>query len=572
MSLETVDLLIVGAGPAGLLASIIASSIGLTHRVIERRTGLHTEPSAHVLKTHSMEVYRRIGVADEILEQGTPVELQQCITWCESVGGLHFGRLSLAGKKGRVPRFTEISPSHSANLPQSVLEPMLHRRAADMAGRDPVTFGAAFRSLVQDGDGVTATIDGAQGTSQVRARYVIGADGAGSEVRRSVGIAMEGPQALAHFLAIHIKSDMTEPLKRGPGVLFFVRTPTREGFFIMHQPVGSQVFMMRYDPKVTPFESFDEAQSRAIIEEVMGCPHAFTVSAIDRWAMSAQVAERYREGRVLLVGDAGHRFPPTGGLGLNTGVEDVENLIWKIAAVVRGEADDKLIDSYETECRHIAIRNTNQSVSNYVRMREVALAIGAEEAPEGFAAVIETLRADPDHPRFADIQAAVDAQMPHFAFLEMEMASTAETGAFLTTERPIAEPAEAIEGYRPSFRPGGQMPHLWVEPDVSTIDLLRFDQFTLFAPKAEADAWRQAIAGLGAAMPVQVVPIDGTMKSERFSAADFWGGRPFAILARPDGRIAWVEPEAGGPRHDQLAAALAAILGGSSPSFVTKVA
>ncbi len=383
---------------------------------------------------------------------------------------------------------------------------------------------------------------------------------------------MEGPQALAHFLAIHIKSDMTEALKRGPGVLFFVRTPTREGFFIMHQPNGSQVFMMRFDPEATPFESFDEAQCRAIIEEVMGCPHAFTLSAIDRWAMSAQVAERYREGRVLLVGDAGHRFPPTGGLGLNTGVEDVENLIWKLAAVIRGEADDRLIDSYETECRPIAIRNTNQSVSNHVRMREVALAIGAEEAPEGFGTVIETLRADPEHPRFAEIQAAIDAQMPHFAFLEMEMASTAEAGAFLATERRIAEPVEAVEGYRPSFRPGGQMPHLWVEPDVSTVDLLRFDRLTLFAPKPDADAWRQAVAGLDATMPVQVVPIDGAMKSERITAAEFWGDRPFAILARPDGRIAWVEPETGEARHDQLSAALAAILGGSPPSSVTKAA
>ncbi|USQ95446.1 FAD-dependent monooxygenase [Caulobacter sp. RL271] len=572
MSIEQLDLLIVGAGPAGLLASIIASSIGLTHQVIERRTGLHTEPSAHVLKTHSMEVYRRIGVADKILEQSTPVELQQCITWCESVGGLHYGQLSLAGKKGRVPRFTEISPGHSANLPQSLLEPILHRRAAFMAGRDPVAFGAAFRSLVQDGEGVTATVERAEGTSQIKARYVIGADGAGSRVRRSVGIAMEGPQALAHFLAIHIKSDMTEALKRGPGVLFFVRTPTREGFFIMHQPIGSQVFMMRFDPEATPFESFDEAQCRAIVEEVMGCPHDFTISAIDRWAMSAQVAERYREGRVVLVGDAGHRFPPTGGLGLNTGVEDVENLIWKVAAVIRGQAGDSLIDSYETECRPVAIRNTNQSVNNHVRMREVAMAIGAEEPPEAFAAVIAALRADPAHPRFEAIRTAVDAQMPHFAFLEMEMASMAENGAFLPAERAIAEPVEAVEGYRPSFRPGGQMPHLWVEPGVSTIDLLHFDRFTLFAPSQDAELWREAATSLDAPMAVQVVAIDATMRSERVSAADFWGGQPFAILVRPDGRIAWVEPETGQTRRDQLAAALSCVLGRPLQSSVTKVA
>ena len=571
MSTETLDLLIVGAGPAGLLASIIASSIGLSHKVIESRSGLHTEPSAHVLKTHTMEVYRRIGVADEILEQGTPIELQQCITWCESVGGLAYGRLSLEGKKGRVPRFTDISPACSANLPQSLLEPILHRRAIAVAGHDPVTFTTAFRSLVQDAEGVTATIEGVQGPSQVRARFIIGADGAGSQVRRSVGIAMEGPQALAHFLAIHIKSDMTEPLIRGPGVLFFVRTPTLDGFFIIHQPVGSQVFMMRFDPEQTPFESFDEVQCRAIIDEVMGCPHDYTISAIDRWAMSAQVAERYREDRVLLVGDAGHRFPPTGGLGLNTGVEDVENLIWKLAAVIRGQADEALIDTYETECRPTAIRNTNQSVSNHLRMREVALALGAEESPETFAAVIEDLRADPDHPRFAAIQAAIDAQMPHFAFLELEMASTAEAGAFLPTDRTIAYPMEAVEGYQPSFRPGGQMPHLWVAPDLSTMDLLKFDRLTLFAPVADADAWRNAVSGIADSLPVEVIAIDGAVKGERHSAEDFWGGQSFAILVRPDGRIAWVEPQAAGSRRDQISAALSALLRGS-PSIVSKVA
>jgi 2,4-dichlorophenol 6-monooxygenase len=288
--------------------------------------------------------------------------------------------------------------------------------------------------------------------------------------------------------------------------------------------------------------------------------------------MSAQVAERYREGRVVLVGDAGHRFPPTGGLGLNTGVEDVENLIWKVAAVIRGQAGDSLIDSYETECRPVAIRNTNQSVNNHVRMREVAMAIGAEEPPEAFAAVIAALRADPAHPRFEAIRTAVDAQMPHFAFLEMEMASMAENGAFLPAERAIAEPVEAVEGYRPSFRPGGQMPHLWVEPGVSTIDLLHFDRFTLFAPSQDAELWREAATSLDAPMAVQVVAIDATMRSERVSAADFWGGQPFAILVRPDGRIAWVEPETGQTRRDQLAAALSCVLGRPLQSSVTKVA
>ena len=570
---DPLDLLIVGAGPAGLLASIIASSIGLSHRVIERRDGLHTEPSAHVLKTHSMEVYRRVGVADAIVARSTPIELQRFITWCESVGGLTYGRLSLEGKKGRVPRFTTISPIHSCNLPQSELEPLLYARASEVAGHDPVSFGTAFAGFEEHDDHVAVRVEGADGEATLRARYLIGADGAGSRVRRAAGIAMEGPQALAHFLAIHITSDMRPLLTRNPGVLFFIRTPTLDGFFIMHQAVGSQVFMMRVDPEATPFESFDAAKARTIVEEAIGAPHAFEIAAIDRWNMSAQIAASYRAGRVLLIGDAGHRFPPTGGLGLNTGVEDVENVIWKLGAVIRGWASPGLLDSYERECRPIAIRNTNQSVDNHRRMSEVAMTLRAEADPATFRAAIDELRADPDHPRFAEIQAAIDAQVAHFAFLELEMAATAEEGAFLPTDRPIARPMAPVEGFQPSFQPGAHVPHLWLEPGVSTIDMLRFDRFTLFAPVLDAPAWQAAADALPPrCMPVVVHPIAADTRGEIANAADFWRGTPYAILVRPDGRIAWVEPVHLPCRSTALQAALAAVTDARIPHVQTEVA
>ncbi|WP_189338516.1 FAD-dependent monooxygenase [Sphingobium sp. SCG-1] len=545
MPIEDIDLLIVGAGPAGLLASIIASKLGLTHQVVERRAGLHTEPSAHVLKTHSMEVYRRLGMAHSIVAQGTPESLQQCVTWCESVTGVIYGKLNLVGQKGRVPRFTEISPAHSVNIPQSVVEPILHARAKALGGDNIVSFETYFRGFSQDGDGVISTLEDGAGTRAVRSRFLIGADGAGSRVRRAAGIDVEGPPALANFLAIHIHSDVRPLLERAPGVLFFIHTPDLEGFFIMHQPNGSQVLMMRYDPDLTPFESFGEAQCRDIIRQAIGADHAFTVAAIDRWAMTAQVARDYRRGRVLLVGDAAHRFPPTGGLGLNTGVEDVENLIWKLGAVLRGHANMTLLDSFAEECRPIAIRNTKQSVTNRIRMAEVAAAIGADGSDADFRAAIEELRSDPGGARAQAAQQAVDDQLPHFSFLELEMAATPLSGAFLPAERSVAQPLAPVEGYLPSFAPGSHIPHLWIAPDVSTIDMLRFDSFTLFVPKEDEAAWRSAVAELpGQGMPVGVVALSGDMRSDRASAADYWGDTPYAVLVRPDGRIAWVEPAA----------------------------
>jgi 2,4-dichlorophenol 6-monooxygenase len=560
--MESLDLLIVGAGPAGLLASSIASTIGLTHQVIEQRTGLHTEPSAHVLKTHTMEVYGRIGAAEEIFQLCTPPELQTCIAWCESIGGLTYGRLDLTGRRGKVSRFMNISTAHSANLPQNIVEPILHARAKALAGHDPVSFATPFSDFSQDDDGVTVTIGIGAEARQVRTRYLIGADGAASAVRRSAGLRMEGPQALAHFLAIHIKSDMMPFLARNPALIFFIRSAAHEGFFIVHQPVGSQVFMMRYDPEATPYESFDEAKCQSIMKEVFGCPHDFSIAAIDRWAMSAQVASGYRNDRVFLIGDAGHRFPPTGGLGLNTGVEDVENLIWKLGAVLRGEAGEALLDSYELECRPTAVRNTNQSVSNHSRMSEVDTVLGSNGDKADFQASIDALKANPDHPRFAQIQTAINDQMPHFSFLELEVAASPKTGAFLPANRPIEHPVPPNEGYQPSLQPGGHIPHFWIAPDRASINVLSFDRLTLFAPSSELLLWQTAVDALpDNRMGVNIVPVDPGMHSPIASMGDFWGGDPFAFLVRPDGRIAWVEPMHVSDRSVALADAIDQVTG-----------
>lgn len=562
-----VDLLIVGGGPAGFLAAIIATRIGLSYQIIEARTGTHPEPSAHVFKTHTMEVYRRIGIADELFARGTPIEQQQCIIWSESVTGLIYGRLDLAGKKGRVARFTEISPACSLNMPQSLVEPVLHRRLVELAGSDPVQFGTRLEDFTQDDAGVTATVRAPDGPRQIRARYIIGADGAASQVRRSAGIAMQGPQALAHFLAIHIRSDMTDIVTERPSILFFIRTHRLDGFFIVHQPVGSQVFMMRFDPEATPFESFDEERCRAIMDEAFGSDRDYSISSIDRWTMSAQVAEHYRNGRALLVGDAGHRFPPTGGLGLNTGVEDVENLLWKLAAVLRGQARDTLLDTYEVECRPIAVRNTDQSIFNFERMGRVNRALHADQGSDAIRDLLAALHADSTHPAFAAIQQAVDDQIDHFAFLELEMAvKVRDSAAILEAGRPVALPVPAAEGYQPSFTPGSHIPHFWITADRSSLDVLSFDRMTLFAPLGDVAAWSAAASALSSdLMPVSVVGIESEMRSIRARVADYWGDEPYAILVRPDGRIAWVEPEIVHDRGAALAAAVAAITQAPNP-------
>lgn len=555
------DLLIVGGGPAGLLASTIATKLDLSHMVIERRASTQIHPAAHVIKPHSMEVYRRAGVMNTIFDQGTAPEFQACVTWCESVMGVCYGALDLRGRRGPVPRFVDISPAWPANIPQSVLEPILLARARVLAGdHDVVRFGHELVDYRQDVAGVTALINGPEGQREVRCRYLLGADGAASIVRTIAGIEMEGPMVLANFLAINIRSDMRPVLTSNPGVLIFVRQPDLNGTFIVHQPDGLQVFMLRYDPEKTPLATFDEARCREIVLQALGGPHEFTITGIGPWMMSAQVAQRYRQDRVLLVGDAAHRFPPTGGLGLNTGVEDVDNLLWKLAAVLRGEAGEELLDSYELESRPTALRNCAKSVENNARMALIETALGADVGEHRLAATIEVLRVG--DPALANsIEAAIDAQREHFTHLEFEMATVISDGAILHTEREIARPVAEVEGFQPSFVPGGQMPHLWIEAGVSTLDRLRYDCFTLFVPIDQESSWQQTVAELPQdRMPIEILPLDAAASSGGVSAGEFWGSDPYAILVRPDGRIAWVAPQRHDCPDDSLGDAIARLL------------
>lgn len=555
------DLLIVGAGPAGLLSSIQASLLGLRHRVIERRRSLHKEPSAHVLKTHTMEVYRRVGVSEAIHSLGTPPHQQRYVTWCQTVSGPVYGRIDLKDKKGPIKRFLDVSPIYPANLPQTSLEPILLDRARALGGQ--VQFNCEFISLAQDRDGVNASLslDDSGRTETVRAKFLIGADGASSRVRKSIGIEMDGPAALAHFIAIHFRSDVRPLFGEHPGILYFVVGPDATGTFIMHEPNGSQVFMMPYNAQVRDASDYGAAECERIVRAAFGSDHPFTILSIGRWTMSAQVAQRYREGRVFLVGDSAHRFPPTGGLGLNTGVEDVENLLWKIGAVIDGRADPALLNSYETECRPTALRNCQRSWTNAKRKDEVEEAIGVVQDPIEFDAALSKLFGPEGTLHRDRVEAAVKDQIEHFAYLETEMAATYAEGAFVPSAIACGSPVEAIEGYAPCLRPGAHLPHVWLEEEVSTLDLLAFDKFVLIASGTIAARWRAALQESHLGGLVNVAPVYLDVGSPH-RWGDFLPEPGSVVLVRPDGRVAWIGPAASSVRD--LEAAVEYMLAGGS--------
>jgi hypothetical protein len=273
----------------------------------------------------------------------------------------------------------------------------------------------------------------------------------------------------------------------------------------------------------------------------------FAIRTVRAWTMTAQVAERYGQGRVFLVGDAAHRFPPTGGLGLNTGVQDAHNLVWKIAAVEAGWAPEAILETYEVERRPVAQRNADVSLQNAMRLAEVYQALAAEDvARQG---------GDGDA-----LRAAIANQAEHFDMLGLQLGFVYESGAIAPNGDRTERRPGSVRDYVPSASPGSRVPHAWVTRDgerISSLDLFAYDRFTLVVGPA-GQAWIEAAAGR--------VPMDYlTIGRGVGDAGGHWtkllgidpGG---AVLVRPDQHVAWRSRQAAADPSGTLSRALDEIL------------
>ena len=360
------------------------------------------------------------------------------------------------------------------------------------------TRGVACTGLVEGASGVTATLETEGGsTTTLDCSYVIAADGAGSTLRDMLGIAMDGPASLQQYVMIHFEADLRALTDARPGVLYFLFDPKTGGVFIAYDRAGTWVLMHPYDPDAETRESFDDARCRKLIEAAIGVtPPPLQIRNISPWTMSAQVAERYREGRVFLAGDAAHRFPPTGGLGLNTGAVDAQNLAWKLAAVLKGEAGEALLDTYEIERRPVAQVNSEQSLANAGKLFDLLFALhGTDPArTEKHYAAMETASRPP-----AELAAAVEAQRPHFDSFNLQLGYRYASVATIGAPDLAAACDVDISNYEPSWDAGAHVPHRWVvhkSARVSLLSLLPPDRFTLLAGPAGA-AWRAAADATG---------------------------------------------------------------------------
>lgn len=344
------DVLIVGAGPAGLMLANWLVRLGVSTLVVDRKAGPTRESRALIVQARSLEIYDQLGMADAVDQAGRRVDGLSVWSATEQLGQFAFGAVGA----GRTPH------PYVFMLEQSENERLLHEHLRELGGE--VRWNTALETLSQDADGVTATLRLPDGTNRrVRASYLAGADGAGSAVRQAVAVPFEGSTNphlfyVADTVAQGALTSGQVNIKLG-GRLFLIGFPMNgDGRFRLIGIVPSA--RLRSDRP-------DFEDVRPVVEQDFQV-RVSEVAWFSSYAVSHLVAARFRQGRVFLLGDAGHVHSPLGGQGMNTGLSDAHNLAWKLAAVLRGEAGDVLLDSYQSERRAFArslVRTTDRLFS-----------------------------------------------------------------------------------------------------------------------------------------------------------------------------------------------------------------
>jgi putative polyketide hydroxylase len=528
--------LISGGGPVGLTASLLLSRHGVRSLLVERHPGTALTPKARGVNARTMEVFRQYGIDAAIRDAGLAEGGTGLIVWTETLAGKEIER--------RVPgrataKSMAATPVKNCLCAQDDLEPVI-RRFAESAGPGMLRFNTELTSFSQKAGAVTGTLtDRTTGEeTPFTARYLIAAEGAQSRVRRQLAVNMVGAEKVYDSVNILFHADLTEWVQHRPAALYFVEQEDLRATFLTINGTDRWGFLI-HGPKQYGWQPQDFVPEfcAELIRKAVGVTDLdVSVLAVSPWEASAIVADRYRVGDVFLAGDAAHEMPPTGGFGLNTGVQDVHNLTWKIAAVLRGKADESLLDTYHAERQPLGQIITQNSLAN-------ALSMG------------RTARQSNVLPRreFLNEQGLI------FGACYQSMAVVPDGTPAVAIDDPVTD-------YVPSARPGCRAPHVWLRrgnEQISTIDL--FGPHLVLLVGRHGDAWRQAVQAIDPSWPplaVFTVGTDGDLGDPDGKWHEAYGvDTDGAVLVRPDGHVAWRSRSGASNPLEVLRAALDCLFG-----------
>jgi 2-polyprenyl-6-methoxyphenol hydroxylase-like FAD-dependent oxidoreductase len=516
------DVLIVGAGPTGLSLAIELGLRGVRAFVVERHARTGSQPRAKTTNVRSMQHLRRWGIAAQLREAAPlPYDYPTDVVFATRLFGRTLAVIENAfeGAKRRDPRF----PEPAQWVPQYTVEALLRERAQALPALE-LRFNTALEDAQQSGDGVSATIrDVAAGGQQtVRAKYLVGADGARSRVREIIGVRMEGEHAYAlnYNLILRIPEFLhTVPERRA--IMYWLINKEAPAVMGPMDRDGRWHFGVTLPAGTT---ELDDDTIRRRVCAAVGREVEIEILARDIWAAHRLIADRYRNGNVFLAGDACHLHPPFGGYGMNLGIADGVDLGWKLAAMLEGWGGATLLDSYESERRAVHLRTIAEAVENYRTLSAQLLKDSLEDDTEDGAAA-----------RRAVGEAIVATKTREFATLGVVLGSRYQDSPIIV-RGDGTPPAEHHANYEPSAYPGCLAPHGWLPDGSSLYDHFGRGYTLLVLEEASTAAFEQAAAGAG--VPLTVLRLDDPQCGALY-------GAPLALI-RPDQYVAW----RGGPDAD----------------------
>ena len=552
------DVVVVGTGPAGAAASALLATYGVSTITVSKYGWTSRTPRSHITNQRTMEVLRDLGLEDQAVALASPRELMGQNTYCTAVAGTELGRVRTWGTEPyRRADHDLASPTRMCDLPQNLLEPILVDAAARRGAR--VRFDTEYVGHVQDDDGVTVTVaDRLTGVQyDIRARYLIGADGANSKVLADLGLPIEGQMGVDGALNIVFGADLSPWVAHRPSVLYWVIAPGSDrgglgiGIVRMVRPWHKWLAIWNYDVADGPPALSDE-EAAGIVRMLVGVPDLdVTIEATSAWTVNDAYATQLSDRRVFCLGDAVHRHPPTNGLGSNVSIGDAYNLAWKLAYVLRGQADPSLLDSYDAERAPVAkqtVTRANKSLGDFPPIL-AALGLLSTSDPDQMSTNIAALRdtdAASEQQRDA-LRTAINSTHYVYNTHGVEMNQRYTSTAVVPDGTPEPEWRRDPElYYQSSTRPGAPLPHAWLargRQTVSTHDVVGHGRFTLLTGN-NGLCWRQAVEDVAAKTGVSIaIEIIGPGQATEDPFGEFAAVRETtesgALLVRPDHIVAW---------------------------------
>ena len=508
------SVLVVGAGPTGLVAAHCLAAWGVDVTVLERRTEAPVHPQATMVNARTLEILRFLGLAEQVLEHSATLETASRVTFLDSLAGAERGRIEIVPSTEKLMALAAQSPVLPVICPQRRLQQTLAATLPPSvrlwtgcevtglaAGKTDVTAEYASKGPWGDAGG---SADGPHG--RIRARYVILADGRHDTLGADVGIETRIDPPLGTLLDIHFTADLRELTRDRESVLYWILDDAVRGVLITVDPMAGD-WLLEIPLREGAAASADHL---GLLRRGIGTDVEVTVHGVRTWAMGSTRARAWSSGRVFVAGDAAHTFPPTGGFGMNTGVQDAHALAWRMAGVLGGWGHASLLEGYGAERGPVAAFNATQSEANARAMWDL-LATGNP----------------------SDIE--IERHRPHFDF-------TGQALGFRYGADPVV--ADVVD-YTPVVAPGARAPHFWLEDAeghrVSTLDLSA-TSFALFTGTDRAAAWADAAARVEIGVPLAHHPVaarhapgaDLRDRTGRMRPAYRISGAG-AVLVRPDG-------------------------------------